>query len=288
MILRGALVLLAIVAGLPAAGLSAARAEDALDRIARTGEVRLAVRPDAPPFSSRNEQGAIVGYSIDLCQAVVSELAIALNRPVTATPVEVTGANRLDAIAGGQADLLCEATSYTLSRRERMDFSLITFVTGVVLAVRRDSPLALGYETDLPRRVGVLRGSTAEAGLRQALNQTPGRSLVIPFDSHGSAIDAILSGAVDAYAADREIILSQMFAAGAGDLIAISNQALSYEPYALGLPPNEPRLRLATDRALASLYRTGAIRDVLMKWFGERVLNDPTVRTVFRLQSIPE
>ena len=40
--------------------------------------------------------------------------------------------------------------------------------------------------------------------------------------------------------------------------------------------------------AAAMVAGSPAIRDVLMKWFGERVLNDPTVRTVFRLQSIPE
>lgn len=283
MVLRSTIVLLAL-----AAAVLPARAEDALDRIARSGEVRLAVRADAPPFSARNEQGVIAGYSVDLCQAVVAELAIRLNRPVRPVLVEVTGANRLDAIAGGGADLLCEATSYTLSRRERMEFSLITFVTGVVLAVRRDSPLAQGFETELPRRIGVLRGSTAETRLRQVLNQTPGRSMMVPFDNHALAIDAILSGAVDGYAADREIILAQMFAAGAGDLIAISNQVLSYEPYALALPLNEPRLRLVADRALAGLYRSGAIRDVLLKWFGERALTDPTVQLVFRLQSIPE
>jgi ABC-type amino acid transport substrate-binding protein len=263
-------------------------AEDAVDRIARTGEVRLALRGDAPPFSSVMPSGEVQGYSVDLCQAVIAELAITLNRPVTTRVVPVTGASRLEVIARGEADLLCEATTYTLSRRERMEFSLITFVTGVVLAVRRDSPLALGLEHDLPRRVGALRGSTAAAALREALAANPGRSTMVPFDSHESAIDAIVSGAIDAYAADREIVLAQMFARGAADLIAISDQVLSYEPYALALPPGERRLRLITDRALASLYRTGAIRDILNRWFGERAWNDPTVRLVFRLQSIPE
>jgi polar amino acid transport system substrate-binding protein/glutamate/aspartate transport system substrate-binding protein len=265
-----------------------ARAEDALDRIARTGEVRLAVRADAPPFSFAGPSGLPEGFSIDLCQAVVAELAISLNRPVTPRFLAVTGATRLDAIANAEADLLCEATTYTLGRRARMEFSLITFVTGIVLAVRRDSPLALGQEIEIPRRIGVLRGSTAEAALRQVLEQNPGRSTMVGFDSHETAIDAILNGSVDAYSADREIILAQMFQRGAGDLIAISSQALSYEPYALALPPGERRLKLMADRALASLFRTGAIRDVLSKWFGEQAWNDPTVRTVYRLQSIPE
>jgi polar amino acid transport system substrate-binding protein/glutamate/aspartate transport system substrate-binding protein len=265
-----------------------ARAEDALDRIARTGEIRLAVRADAPPFSAIAADGTVQGFSIDLCSAVVAEAALRLNRPVTAVLVPVTGATRLDVIERNEADLLCEATTQTLGRRERMDFSMVTFLTGQVLAVRRDSPLALGDDTDLPRRIGVLRGSTAESTLRQVLNATPGRSMMVGLESHELAIDAILSGAVDAYAADREIILAQMFARGAQDLIAISRTPLSFEPYALALPPGERRLKLVADRALSSLYRTGAIADIVMKWFGERAWNDPTVRLVYQLQVLPE
>jgi polar amino acid transport system substrate-binding protein/glutamate/aspartate transport system substrate-binding protein len=265
-----------------------AAAEDALDRIARTGEIRLAVRADAPPFSATASDGTVQGFSIDLCNAVVAEASLQLNRPVTARLVPVTGATRLDVIANAQADLLCEATTQTLGRRERMDFSMVTFLTGQVLAVRRDSPLALGDETELPRRIGVLRGSTAETTLRQVLNATPGRSMMVGFDSHELAIDAILSGAVDAYAADREIIMAQTYQRGAQDLIAISRTPLSFEPYALALPPGERRLKLVADRALSSLYRTGAIGDIVMKWFGERAWNDPTVRLVYQLQILPE
>lgn len=265
-----------------------ALAEDALDRIARTGEIRLAVRADAPPFSFAGPSGQPEGFSVDLCRAVVAEAALRLNRPVTPSFVAVTGATRLQVIEQGGADILCEATTQTLSRRERMEFTLVTFLTGQVLAVRRDSPLALGDETELPRRIGVLRGSTAEATLREVLNATPGRSVAVGFDSHDLAIDAILSGTVDAYAADREIILAQMFARGAQDLIAISRTPLSFEPYALALPPGERRLRVVADRALSSLYRTGAIGDIVMKWFGDGAWSDPTVRLVYRLQALPE
>lgn len=280
---RLALALLALLIGL-----APARAEDALDRIARTGEMRLAVRADAPPFSFAADTGRPEGFSIDLCRAVLAEVALMLGRPVTERFVAVTGATRLDVIAAGEADILCEATTVTLGRRARMEFSLITFVTGTVLAVRRDSPYALGQDPEMPRRIGVLRGSTAEAGLRQALAATPGRSIIVGFDSHDTAIDAILSGAVDAYCADRELLLTQIFGRGAGDLIAVTQAPLSYEPYALAMPPGERRLVLVADRALASLYRTGAIADILTRWFGPRAWDDPGARMVYRLQALPE
>ena len=51
--------------------------------------------------------------------------------------VLVTAANRFDAITTGKADLLCEPTSETLSRREQVDFSIATFIDGASLLVSR-------------------------------------------------------------------------------------------------------------------------------------------------------
>jgi ABC-type amino acid transport substrate-binding protein len=42
----------------------------------------------------------------------------------------VTAADRFEAITQQRADLLCEPTSATLTRRERVDFSIPTFLDG--------------------------------------------------------------------------------------------------------------------------------------------------------------
>ena len=57
--------------------------------------------------------------------------------------VPVTVTDRFEAIKQGKADLLCEATTATLSRREMVDFSLATFVDGASLLIRIDGPQSL-------------------------------------------------------------------------------------------------------------------------------------------------
>jgi ABC-type amino acid transport substrate-binding protein len=72
--------------------------------------------------------------------------------------VPVTASNRFEAIETGKADLLCEPTTDTLSRRERVDFSITTFIDGASLLVRGDGPSAFN---DLAgKKVGVLAGTT--------------------------------------------------------------------------------------------------------------------------------
>jgi ABC-type amino acid transport substrate-binding protein len=77
---------------------------------------------------------------VNLCEAVAQKLQAQLNLDLKVTYVPVTAASRFDAIAKGDADLLCEPTSATLSRREQVDFSIATFVDGAGVVVRASEP----------------------------------------------------------------------------------------------------------------------------------------------------
>ena len=71
---------------------------------------------------------------VDLCRAVAKKLTQQLQIPsLSVVYVPVTSVNRLDAIKEHKADLLCEPTTETLSRREAVDFSIPTFVDGASL-----------------------------------------------------------------------------------------------------------------------------------------------------------
>src|SRR5271163_3743034 len=112
-----------------------------LDRIGQEKAIRIAYREDAPPFSYKDKIGEPTGFMVDLCRAVAKKLADQLNLPsVNAVYVPVTATDRFEAIAQQKADLLCEPTSETLSRREQVDFSIPTFLDGASLMVRADGP----------------------------------------------------------------------------------------------------------------------------------------------------
>ena len=114
---RAALVLLAM-ALLPAAAFAGA-----LDRIRQDNVIRIAYRADAPPVSYKNSNGEPGGFMVDLCQAVVRRLAQQLNLPSLNTSyLTVTAVDRFEAIQQNKADLLCEPTSSTLSRRKARGF----------------------------------------------------------------------------------------------------------------------------------------------------------------------
>jgi len=112
-----------------------------LDRVVQEKAIRIAYREDAPPFSFKNKNGEPAGFMVDLCRAVAKKVAEERNLPpLTVVYVPVTAADRFDAVTQQKADLLCEPTSATLSRRQLVDFSIPTFLDGASLMVRTDGP----------------------------------------------------------------------------------------------------------------------------------------------------
>ena len=141
-----------------------------LDRIGQEKSIRIAYRGDAPPFSYKDKIGEPSGFMVDLCRAVAKQLADQRSLPsLNVLYVPVTAADRFEAITQQKADLLCEPTSVTLSRREQVDFSIPTFLDGASLMVRADGPKNL---RDLAgKKVGVLAGTTTEEALRNTLKE---------------------------------------------------------------------------------------------------------------------
>ena len=136
-----------------------------LDRIKQDKAIRIAYREDAPPFSYKDKIGEPTGFMVDLCREVAKKLADQLQLgSLNVVYVPVTAADRFEAIQQQKADLLCEPTSATLSRREIVDFSIPTFVDGASLMIRADGPHDL--KAMAGKKIGVLGGTTTEQSLR--------------------------------------------------------------------------------------------------------------------------
>jgi ABC-type amino acid transport substrate-binding protein len=271
--------LLAVLAGAADAGV--------LDRARQTGELRLGYRADAQPFSFTNAAGQAAGYSVELCRAVGREAATELGMPdLKLVEVLVTAAERLDAIPAGKIDLLCEATTVTLARRETMDFSLLTFVTGATLLYPADGLTEFAQLAG--KKVGVLAGSTTEAGLRKALAEAKIDAEVVPVGSHSDGILRLAGGEFSAYFGDGAILLYHLLQSPFRDRLKLSDKVLSFEPYALGLPKGDDAFRLVADRALARLARTREIGAVFERSFGAEAKPSGLVQALWLLNSLPE
>lgn len=259
-----------------------------LDDVRKNGVLRIAYREDAPPFSYKKEGiVAPVGFMVDLCRAVADGLARQIGMAdLKVTYVPVTSTNRFDAITGDKADLLCEATTATLRRRESLGFSIATFVDGASFIIRSTGPKDIGAMAG--HKIAVLAGTTTEEDLRRALAAAKVDADISLMQTHQEGLDAVEKGAIVAYFADRAILTSLLQSGGrpAGSL-ALADTYLSIEPYALAMKRGDEDFRLAVDTQLSRIYRSGEIAKLFAATFGP-ARPSPMLLGLFTTSALPQ
>ncbi len=263
-----------------------ALAATTLERVRERGAILFAYRDGAAPFSFKDREGRVRGYSVDLCahiaQAIARELHLAT---LDVRWMAVDAADRIDAIASGRADAECGTTTVTLSRMERVDFSVPIFVDGGALSVRAQSPVKRLADLD-GRRVAVIAGTTTERALTVALDVADAKATLVNVSKPEEGAAALREGRVDAYAGDR-IVLTQIMLRSGGALAMLPDD-FSLEPYAIMVRRDDPDFRLIVNRALVAMYKRGDIDAVFQHWLAPLGKPSPLLNAMFYLNALPD
>ncbi|NML17131.1 amino acid ABC transporter substrate-binding protein [Azohydromonas caseinilytica] len=242
-----------------------------LKKVRDSGVVTLGVREAAFPFSYALPSGRMVGYSIDLCLAIVEEIKSAIDRPGVAVRLQpLSSGQRLPAVKDGRVDLECGSTTNTRQRQQEVAFSPVIFVTGTKLMVRRGSGIR-SLEQLRGRAVAVSAGTTNEAALRTLSQQ---RSLGLKLLTHPDlrqAYDAFEAGQADALASDEVLLLGLKARARAPRTLAVVGDLLSYEPYAIAYRRDDPQLAQVVEHSFRRLAESRELAWIYDQWFVRRL-----------------
>lgn len=265
----------------------AQEAEGTLKNIKSSGVLTLGYLKSAPPFSFPGPDKQPVGYSIDLCKQVARGIQKQLGVNLTLKWVPVTPQNRIDMVAEGKIDLECGTTTSTLSRQKRVDFSLMTFVDGASLMTLADS--SIEKVSDLgDKRIAVIPDTTTEKALTKFLKEQFINAELVKVKDHVEGRTALEKKNVEAFASDRGILIGLAVTAKDPKRFALTDFLFSYEPYGFMLRRNDSEFRLAVNRPLAQLYRTGDVAPIYERWFG--AFGEPTeaIQAMYLLNGLPE
>jgi glutamate/aspartate transport system substrate-binding protein len=244
-----------------------------LAQIKKSGTVRLGYRDASIPFSYLDRSGRPIGYSIDICNAIVEEIGRTLDREdLKVAYVKVTSETRLQAIADGAIDLECGSTTNNLERRKLVDFSPLIFVSGTKVMVPVDTPWR-DFRDLKGRTVAVTRGTTNAQALK-ALDQKfkLGISLLESPD-HEESYRLLADGKAGAFATDDVLLYGLIAQHRAQDRFKVVGEFLSYDPYGVAFRRSEPDLHAAVERAVRNLVIQRDIGPLYSKWFESRLPN---------------
>ena len=250
--------------------------------------ITLAYRDDARPFSSRGPDGLPVGYSIDLCKQVADEVRRETGlEKLRVDWIPVDAKSRFTVTEHGLADMVCGTTSITLSRMNRVDFSLVTFVTGSSLLV--PNTMVPDLRKIGAATIGVLVGTTSEQGLKAYIAKNNLPIAVAHVRNQEEALREIDRGDIQGYVSDFILLRDIQDRPAQRGKYRVGGEFLSYDPYGLIVPRNNSAFRAVVNRRLVRLFRGNGIRTIQARWFkGLKSALPPLMVYAVAVQSIPE
>ncbi len=267
-----------------------------LKKIKDSGVITLGVRETSIPFSYLDDKQQPIGYSIDLCMAIVEEVKKELMMPtlkVNTNPV--TSQTRIPLMSNGTIDMECGSTTNNLTRQKQVAFAPVTFVTGTKLVVKKTAKIK-SYKDLKGKTVVVTQGTTNERTIKALSDKENLNIKFLNAKDHAESFLTVESGRAAAFAMDDVLLYGLIAKAKKPKDFDVVGDYLSYDPYGIMFRKNDADFAIIANRALAALMRSGEINKIYDKWFigklpsGETIgmPMSPLLKVGFQLQALPE
>jgi polar amino acid transport system substrate-binding protein len=211
------------------------------------------------PFESQNEKGEIVGFDIEVVQAIAAKAGFEVK--FVNTPWE----GIFNALGQGDRDLVVSAVTITEERKQTMDFSDPYFDAAQLIAVKEGSKVA--KFADLKKlKVGVQTGTTGDEAVTKLLGKAS--TNVKRFESTPLALKELEAGGVDAVVADNGVIVHYVANNPGGKFKTVADAEFVPEQYGIAVKKGNAELQGLLNQGLAAIKADGTYNTIYTKYFG--------------------
>src|SRR5205814_1524438 len=242
-----------------------------LANIKKTHIVRLGYRESSPPFSFLDQANRPIGYSLEICEAIVDEIGAAVDDAnLKIEYVKVTSDNRIPAVVQNQIDLECGSTTANAERAKQVAFSPLMFVAGTKLMVPKAS--GISAPTDLKgKTVVVTKGTTNEQAMHNIDKKFSLGLNIVTAPDHEQSYQMLVDGKADAFATDDILLYGLIARHKSQDKFKVTGEYLSYDPYGIMYRKGEPQMTAVVERAFRKLGSNRDLIPLYNKWFVGRL-----------------
>ncbi len=267
-----------------------------LKKIKDAGSITIGHRETSIPFSYLDDKYQPIGYSMDLCMAIVEEVKKELAMPTLAVKYNpVTSQTRIPLMSNGTIDIECGSTTNNLTRQKQVAFAPITFVTGTKLLVKKSSKIKT-YKDLKNKTVVVTQGTTNERVIKALSDKENLNIKFLNAKDHAESFLTVKSGRAAAFSMDDVLLYGLTAKDDKPKDFDVVGDYLSYDPYGIMFRKNDGDFAIVAARALANLMRSGDINKIYDKWFINKLPSgetigmpmSPLLKAAFVLQAFPE
>jgi glutamate/aspartate transport system substrate-binding protein len=248
-------------------GSSAAADSPTLTKIKSSGAITIGYREASIPFSYLGADQKPVGFSLDLCAAIVEQIKADLKLPslsVNYTPVN--SSNRIPLIQNGTVDIECGGTANDRKRQEQVSFSVATFVSQPRWLVKADS--GLKSAADLKGKTIVVTQGSNAVGFAQAVNGKEQLGLnIVQAKDHAESFLMLNTGRAAAFMEDDILLAGLKAAAPNPKAVAFLPEGYAKIFYGLMFTKGDTAFKALVDDVLSRQMASGQFEKAYAKWF---------------------
>lgn len=225
--------------------------------------LEMAIDAEYAPFESVNSDGEIVGFDVDLNEALAEELGYTYNL----NDMEFTGL--ISSISSGKCDYIISALTYSEERDEVVDFTDGYYTPVMAMVFKKDA----GY-TSMSDFEGKKVGTTLGSVYEDVVSQIDDVQL-LTYDVVNEALPIIGTQELDAVLADTSNAISFC---EQDDSLTYMVVSLSFtegivSDFSVLLPEGSEYVD-DFNEALQTLKDNGTYEELIVKWFGEQYYED--------------
>lgn len=260
----------ALSVALLAGGAAFAQSVDTVAKVKASGVVTVGVRDSSGALSYTLGDGKYVGYHVEICNRIVSNLEKAAGRKLEVKYQSVTSQNRIPLVQNGTVDIECGSTTNNATRAKDVSFLDTTFVEEVRIAVKANSGIASIAQLN-GRNVATTTGTTSVQTLRKNERATGVDFKEVYGKDHADSFLLLESGRADAFVMDGSILAGNIASSKNPADIKIVGEVLSVEPIAIMIRKDDAALKKIGDDTIRAMIKSGELAKTYDKWFLEPI-----------------
>ncbi|MBU5483843.1 ABC transporter substrate-binding protein [Clostridium sp. MSJ-11] len=233
-------------------------AANTLEKVKQEKKIKIGLEDTYPPMEFRNEKNELVGFDVDLANAIGEKLGVETEYVIT----EFGGLTM--ALNSGKFDMSLSAISVNPDRAKEVDFSEPYVKGGQAIIVKNDNTDITKVEDLNDKTVGVQLGTTGE----EAAKKIQGLKEVKTYDKATQPFQDLEIGRIQAVIVD-EFVGRYYLAKQEGKFkVAVT---LDEEPIAIAFKKGDKELQEEVKKAIEELKQDGTMSELSKKWFGEDI-----------------
>lgn len=242
-------------------GATQAQAGPTYDQVMKSKVLRVGTMTDSIPGAYYNEKKEWVGFDVDIADEIAKRNDLKVDR------IPVTNKTRIAFIQQGRIDISVANMTHKRERDKSIDFSITYFFDGQKMLAKK------GQFKDLKdlvgKKVATMQGTTSEINVKNLLKELGDKDVdknVISFQKESECFQALKMGRVAGWSTDSSILIG--YAAQAPGEFELVGDFFSDEPYGIGLPEDDSKLRDMVNFTLQDMWLDGTYKKIYDKWYG--------------------